>query len=273
MSRIYLWRISVLVLALGVMAIFAPRAAASQPADNTGSFQVYYFNYIDGGGSDCPAGNAVATGYATTINNVWPEGTSPVPGVVNTENYMVCWRGPIYIPQPGMWDVYTCNDDGMNVWLNDQIWMNAWYDQGPTSHGGTFNVPAAGNYMMTVKMYNRTLGATARVAWVLWGQPNPVPCGPTPPPAPPPPVCPYWNPYCYQPPPPQPCLYLYGCYNPYPPKPKPIYPPAACYYRVRWGDTLTGIAWRFGTTTWQLTQWNHIYNPNYIYAGMVLRVC
>ena len=42
------------------------------------------------------------------------------------------------------------------------------------------------------------------------------------------------------------------------------------YYRVRWGDNLTSIAWRHGVTVWQLQQWNGISNPNRIYAGQTL---
>lgn len=45
---------------------------------------------------------------------------------------------------------------------------------------------------------------------------------------------------------------------------------APIYYRVRWGDNLTRIAWRYGVTVWQLQQWNHIRNPNRIYAGQTL---
>jgi LysM repeat protein len=45
-----------------------------------------------------------------------------------------------------------------------------------------------------------------------------------------------------------------------------------CYYRVRWGDTLYSIAWRYGTSYWTLASANGLYNPNYIYAGMVMRI-
>ncbi len=41
-------------------------------------------------------------------------------------------------------------------------------------------------------------------------------------------------------------------------------------YRVRWGDTLTGIAWRHRTTVARLVRLNGIRNPNLIYAGQVL---
>lgn len=45
-----------------------------------------------------------------------------------------------------------------------------------------------------------------------------------------------------------------------------------CSYRVRVGDTLFGIAVRYGTNFYALTALNGLSNPNFIYAGMVLRV-
>jgi LysM repeat protein len=42
------------------------------------------------------------------------------------------------------------------------------------------------------------------------------------------------------------------------------------YYRVHYGDTLSGIAWHYGVSVWQLASWNHIHNINCIYAGQLL---
>lgn len=44
------------------------------------------------------------------------------------------------------------------------------------------------------------------------------------------------------------------------------------YYTVKSGDTLSGIASRYGTTYQQLAAWNNISNPNYIRVGQVLIV-
>jgi hypothetical protein len=41
-------------------------------------------------------------------------------------------------------------------------------------------------------------------------------------------------------------------------------------YKVRWGDTLGSIAWRFGVNSWTLAQANGLRNPNRIYAGQTL---
>lgn len=45
-----------------------------------------------------------------------------------------------------------------------------------------------------------------------------------------------------------------------------------CAYMVRRGDTLFGIAIRYGTNVYGLAALNGLYNPNFIYTGMVLRV-
>lgn len=43
-------------------------------------------------------------------------------------------------------------------------------------------------------------------------------------------------------------------------------------YTVQSGDTLSGIAQKFGTTTASLVQINNISNPNLIYPGQVIRI-
>lgn len=55
------------------------------------------------------------------------------------------------------------------------------------------------------------------------------------------------------------------------PQPNPA-PNPSITYKVRWGDTLSGIARRYGTTVAALAQVNGISNPNRIYAGQVLRI-
>ena len=44
------------------------------------------------------------------------------------------------------------------------------------------------------------------------------------------------------------------------------------YYTIQYGDTLSGIAAKFGTSVTQLCNWNNISNPNRIYAGNTIRV-
>jgi LysM repeat protein len=41
---------------------------------------------------------------------------------------------------------------------------------------------------------------------------------------------------------------------------------------VQRGDTLSAIAWRFGTTVWAIAQANGIWNSNLIYIGQTLYI-
>jgi len=51
-------------------------------------------------------------------------------------------------------------------------------------------------------------------------------------------------------------------------------PPPICrdWYVVRYGDTLSGIAWRYGVSLYTLAARNNIYNMNLIFAGTTLCV-
>jgi LysM repeat protein len=42
------------------------------------------------------------------------------------------------------------------------------------------------------------------------------------------------------------------------------------YYKIKWGDTLSRIAYRYGVSVQNLVSWNGIKNPNLIYAGNTL---
>ena len=51
------------------------------------------------------------------------------------------------------------------------------------------------------------------------------------------------------------------------------YPPThGVYYVVRYGDTLSSIAWRYGTSIWAIAQANGNQNVNMVYAGQRLYV-
>jgi LysM repeat protein len=56
------------------------------------------------------------------------------------------------------------------------------------------------------------------------------------------------------------------------PAPVPPKPPCGTYYTVQWGDTLSSIAARYGTTVQAIMSANNIANPNYVYAGMILYI-
>lgn len=49
-------------------------------------------------------------------------------------------------------------------------------------------------------------------------------------------------------------------------------PRPGSYYTVRYGDTLSGIAWRYGTSVWSIAAANNIANPSLIWVGQRLYI-
>jgi len=58
----------------------------------------------------------------------------------------------------GQLDCWT--DDGLKVWVGNNLVLNAWYDQAPTYHGAGVNFPAGKNTVFEVNWYERGGGAT-----------------------------------------------------------------------------------------------------------------
>jgi putative chitinase len=59
------------------------------------------------------------------------------------------------------------------------------------------------------------------------------------------------------------------------PHPQPHPQPHPCggfWYTVRWGDTVSGLAWRYGVSIWSIVNANGLANPNCIYAGQRLYI-
>lgn len=67
--------------------------------------------------------------------------------------------------------------------------------------------------------------------------------------------------------------YAGGTVTPTPqPSPQPVPQPTETTYTVVAGDTLSGIASRYGTTYQELARINNIANPNLIYVGQVIKI-
>ena len=144
-----------------LLIVLAPAVGASPALDSTVWSGEYYNNVTLSGPPSLLRGDP-------NLDFFWPENTSPAPGFVNSNNYSVRWTRSLYFNATGNWIFTTLNDDGMRVWVDDIITMDAWYDQGPQTHIGSINL-TAGWHVVKVEYYNRTLGGTARVTYALEG--------------------------------------------------------------------------------------------------------
>jgi len=230
---------AILLLWLGLMLIATPTVQAMPPTNGyLPSCTGEYFN------NTTATGTPVMVRTDAAINFNWLEGTSPGPGV-NVENYSVRWTCSVNVTTTGTYTFNLLTDDGMNLLLDDNLLIWAWYDQGPTAYSTTASV-SAGWHTIKVEYYNRVRGGTAQV----WTN---LPLTTLPPPPPPPPITAWQGEYFNNP-------SLTGApalirndasinFNWTTGSPSPVIP--VDYFSVRWTRTInfTAGTYRFTTTT------------------------
>jgi RHS repeat-associated protein len=65
-------------------------------------------------------------------------------------------------------------DDGSRVWVDNQLVIDAWWDQAPTSYSADVDL-AGGDHTVRYEFYEHTGGATAQLSWAFAPAPDPGP--------------------------------------------------------------------------------------------------
>ena len=105
-----------------------------------------------------------AFGDHATINFDWGLG-APIAGMFS-DQVSVRWNGKVSPPMSQYYTFYALTDDGCRVWVDDQLVIDAWFDQGPTEHAsGPISLRAGSVYNIRVDYYENTGGAVIRLDW------------------------------------------------------------------------------------------------------------
>ena len=99
-----------------------------------------------------------------TVNFTWGD-FSPEPGVVNVDNFKVRWTGEVEIPSTGTWTFHTQTDDGVRLWVNDELVLENWTDHGSTHDSGTINLKGGQRYPIVLEWYENGGGAICQLSW------------------------------------------------------------------------------------------------------------
>ncbi len=144
-------------------AVFDPAHTHDRMCDGSGGLLGEYF-------SDDPTSTRKLTKLRTArvdhqITFDWG-GSAPDP-LVPKDNFSVCWSGlvtPLY-SEPYTFLVRT--DDGVRLWVNDELLVNEWSDHGATTYSGVTSTPLTAGQPYSIRMDFYENGGDA-VAWLGW---------------------------------------------------------------------------------------------------------
>ncbi len=97
------------------------------------------------------------------VNFDWGGG-APDPSM-GVDSFSVRWLGQVQPRFNETYTFYTVTDDGVRLWVNNQLLVDRWIDQGPTEWSGFIQLQAGYLYDIKMEMYENGGGAYAQLWW------------------------------------------------------------------------------------------------------------
>ena len=107
-----------------------------------------------------------------TIDFNWTWG-SPHPSIGN-DSFSVRWTGEIAPLFSEVYTFRTTSDDGVRLWVADQLIIDRWVDQVPTTRTGSIALVAGRRYHIRLEYYERYGDASIQLQWSSRSQPQQV---------------------------------------------------------------------------------------------------
>lgn len=129
----------------------------------TGRFLAEFYNNMSLSGS--PA----FTACDSTVNYDWA--TAGPGNGIGSDNFSVRWTGR-FPSSSGIHTFTATADDGIRVWIDGNLIIDAWVDQGPTTYQATLDL-SEGEHLVQVEYYENGGGALAQFNWQRMPTSNP----------------------------------------------------------------------------------------------------
>jgi len=131
-----------------------------------GMFDVSYY-YSPGTGASPPIGELIWQGEDQFIDSYWGGG-GPGNGV-GSDDFQVIWTGEIFTGIDGIYQFRTSSDDGVRLYIDNILIIDAWWDYGQTSHYGSIEL-TTGYHDLELQYYENGGGAVCYLYWTPPGQ-------------------------------------------------------------------------------------------------------
>ena len=130
-------------------------AALAPPGTNAGFAAAYYTN------STLSGTPLVRTDDIVNFN--WGFG-SPHP-TIPVNNFSARWRGEFQPRFSEPYTFYTSSDDGVRLWVNEQLLINNWAPHALTEDSGVISLNATQKYNLRMEFFELTGEAIAKLSW------------------------------------------------------------------------------------------------------------
>lgn len=107
-------------------------------------------------------GPPTATGIVPVIDFDWKSG-APV-GLPN-DGFSIRFLGHLTAPLSGDYTLTARTDDGVRLWVNGQLLINAWYNRAPTESSAVVNLQAGVSADIVMEYFENTGVAVAQLFW------------------------------------------------------------------------------------------------------------
>lgn len=139
-------------------------ADISDPPTDAATGTGLYGEYFD----NKDLSNRKLTRTDATVNFDWSSGSPD--STIGTDTFSVRWTGWVQAPTSGSYTFFTTSDDGVRLWVNDQLIINNWSDHGATEDGGTITLSAGNKYDIKLEYYENGGAAVIKLSWLPPGQ-------------------------------------------------------------------------------------------------------
>ena len=110
------------------------------------------------------SGSPVYTANAVNVDFNW-NGASPATGV-NADQWSAKWTGTLTAPATGAYTFASTSDDGSRLYVNNQLLINRWMDQGATTTAGSIWLTAGQHVPVELDYYQNGGGSSADLQWI-----------------------------------------------------------------------------------------------------------
>ena len=134
-------------------------ATASCIGNGTGLKAAYFSNAAV---ADAFPATATVTKTEPIINFNWAAGS---PAGISNDLFKARFTGNIHSTDEGTYTFYITADDGVRLWVNNQLLVDSWIDQGATEYQASINLTACTAYPIRIEYYENGGDAVCKFEW------------------------------------------------------------------------------------------------------------